>query len=236
MIAILSVTLAASFLLIFSNNGFSSFASSIFASNNDPGLLQKGEASRLPYFVNVHSEPTLKAGDASLGTPYFRIFPHWMDNFGERHCEECVMIEYASGGPNSQAAVAYQSDQILDLSGAKRIKFFAMGESGGEKMSFMAGGKDDQQGSIADSTAKKVKDIFKDKKFGVKTEKVALKNTWTKFEISLDNQDMSGIQYPFAIQVDGDSVTNGKIRLYLKNVIIDSEEAQDPIPVSSTTT
>ena len=33
----------------------------------------------------------LKAGDA-VGMLDFRIYPHWMDNFGEEHCEELTMI------------------------------------------------------------------------------------------------------------------------------------------------
>lgn len=239
MIGMLSLAFGASFLLIYSDNGLSPIVSAIFGSNNVPvvgGFLQEGEASRLPHFVDVHDEPKLKAGDASLGTPYFRIYPHWMDNFGERHCEECTMIEYSAAGPNRQAAVAYQSDKLLDLTGAKRIKFFAMGEYGGEKMSFMAAGKDVQKGSKVDSASEKAKDIFKDKKFGIATQKVTLKDTWTKFEISLDGQEMSAIQYPFGLQIDGDSVTHGKVRLYLKNIVIDSEAPQEPIPLNATST
>lgn len=233
MIAMIFVALGASFLLIYSVNGLSPIVSAIFGSNNVPivgGFLQEGEASRLPYFVDVHDEPKLKAGDASLGTPYFRIYPHWMDNFGERHCEECTMVEYLAAGPNGQAAVAYQSDTLLDLTGAKRIKFFAMGEYGGEKVSFMAVGKD----SKWDSASEKAMGIFKDKQFGIATQKVTLKDTWTRFEISLDDQEMSAIQYPFAFQIDGDSVTHGKVRLYLKNIVIDSEEPQAPIPTNAT--
>lgn len=237
MIAMLSLALGASFLLMYSDNGLSPIVSAIFGGNNDPilgGILQEGEASRLPYFVDVHNEPKLKAGDASLGTPYFRIYPHWMDNFGEQHCEECTMIEYSAAGPNRQAAIAYQSDKLIDLTGAKRIKFFAMGEYGGEKLIFMAAGKDIKKDSRVDSTSEKIKGIFKDKKFDIATQKVTLKKTWTKFEISLDNQDMSAVQYPFGFQIDGDSVTHGKIRLYLKNVIIDSEPAKEPIPLNAT--
>ena len=234
-VAVASVALGASFLLIYSDDGLSPIVSAIFGSNNNPiggGFLQEGEASRLPYFVDVHDEPKVKAGDASLGTPYFRIYPHWMDNFGERHCEECTMIEYSAAGPHRQAAVAYQSDTLLDLTGAKRIKFFAMGEYGGEKVSFMAAGKDvNSKGDLASDRATS---IFKDKKFDIATQKVTLKDTWTRFEISLDDQDMSAVQYPFAFQIDGDGVTNGKVRVYLKNVIIDSEESQAPIPLNAT--
>lgn len=230
MIAVISVALGASFLLMYSGNGLSPIASAIFGSNNVPNV----EASRLPYYVDVHDEPKVKAGDASLGTPYFRIYPHWMDNFGERHCEECTMIEYSAAGPNGHAAVAYQSDTLLDLTGAKRIKFFAMGESGGEKVSFMAAGKDIKKDSKDDLASEKATGIFKDKKFGIATQKVSLKDTWTRFEISLDDQEMSDIQYPFAFQIDGDSVDKGKVRLYLKNIVIDSVVAQVPMQVNAT--
>jgi hypothetical protein len=80
MIAMISLTLGASVLLLmYLDNGMSTIASAIFDSNNDPiarGFVQEGEASRLPYFVDVHNEPKLKAGDATMGTPYFRIDPH----------------------------------------------------------------------------------------------------------------------------------------------------------------
>jgi len=232
LIAVTSVAIGAFLLVGFSDNTLLPIFSAISGNNNSVagGLLQEGEASRLPYFVDVHNEPKVKAGDASMGTPYFRIYPHWMDNFGERHCEECTMIEYLAAGPHRQAAVAYQSDNILDLTGAKRIKFFVMGEHGGEQVSFMAAGSDNKGGAISE----KAVGIFKDKKFGVATEKVTLKDTWTKVEISLDDQEMSAIQYPFAFQLDGESVTPGKVRVYLKNVIIDSEEAQDPLPNRAT--
>ena len=137
-------------------------------------------------------------------------------------------------GPNRQASIAYQSDKVIDLTGAKRIKFFAMGENGGEKMVHGLAGKDVQKDSRVDSTSEEAKGIFKDKKFDIATQKVTLSKTWTKFEISLDNQEMSVIQYPFGFQIDGDSVGHENIRLYLKNVVIDSEQAKEPIPLNAT--
>jgi hypothetical protein len=232
MAIIVSVSLVVSVLLISSQVGFAQIF--YFFANNNGSILQEGEARSIPYFVDVHNEPDVRAGDAALGIPYFRIYPHWMDNFGERHCEECTMIEYSPPSPQRQAAVAYQSEKLLDLSGAKRIKFFAMGDLGGEQVSFMAIGKEIDIGDVAYT---KNTGIFKDKTFGVATEKVTLTDTWTRFEISLDDQDLSAVQFPFAFQLDGENGhPNGTIRLYLKNIIIDSEEPQKPIPVNGTST
>jgi hypothetical protein len=232
---IISVSLAVSVLLISSQNSFVKVLSAI-ASNN--GIIPEGEARSLPYFVDVHSEPKLKAGDAALGVPYFWIYPHWMDNFGERHCEECTMIEYSASGQQRQAGVAYQSDNLLDLTGAKRIKFYAMGELGGEHVSFMAVGKDFKRiAKDASDLPSRERGIFKDTNFGIKTEKVTLKDTWSRFEISLEDQELSDIEFPFALHLDGKNAgPNGNIRLYLKNIVIDSEEPQEPIPLNSTST
>ena len=102
---------------------------------------QVATAASMPFPVDIHTEPKVKTGDATLSSPYFRLETHWMDNFGERHCEECTMIEYTPG-QKGFAAAAYLSDQVYDFSGAKRIVFFAMGEGGGEKVKFSFAGKD----------------------------------------------------------------------------------------------
>ena len=45
-------------------------------------------AANMPFAVDIHVPPSIEAGDAVFGAPHFRVELHWMDNFGERHCEE----------------------------------------------------------------------------------------------------------------------------------------------------
>src|SRR5262245_29272140 len=104
---IVSASLVVSILIISSQNNIVQVLSAI--AGNSGNFLPEGEARSLPYNVDVHDEPKVRAGDAALGIPHFRVYPHWMDNFGERHCEECTMIEYMAPSPQGQAGVAYQS-------------------------------------------------------------------------------------------------------------------------------
>ena len=55
-------------------------------------------------------------------------------------CEMCQFIQYIPG-PTGKAGVAYKTAQTLDLSGAKRVVFFAKGELGGENVAFVVAGK-----------------------------------------------------------------------------------------------
>ena len=105
---------------------------SIFVNGNLAGENPQNfaTAASLPYRTDLHDASRVLVGDATQGAPYFRIEPHWMDNFGERHCEECTMVEY-SAGLKGTAGVAYVADKIYDLSEAKKVVVFVMGDKGG---------------------------------------------------------------------------------------------------------
>lgn len=186
---------------------------------------QVATAAGMPFPVDLHTEPKVKMGDATLSSPFFRLETHWMDNFGERHCEECTMVEYVPG-QKGFAAAAYLSDQVYDFSGAKRVVFFAMGNVGGEKVTFNFAGKD----IPADS---KVQDkIFEKRQFAVKTKEITLDNDWQRFEVSLEGKDLKDIKYPFAFQINP-SKDVSKVRFYLNGVVYDTEPAKKPIPVEN---
>jgi hypothetical protein len=179
---------------------------------------QVATAATMPFPVDLHTEPKVKTGDATLSSPYFRIETHWMDNFGERHCEECTMIEYTPG-QKGFAAAAYLSDKVYDFSGAKRVVFFAMGEGGGEKVKFNFAGKDMPANSkVADK-------IFEKRQFAVKSKEVTLKNDWQRFEVSLEGTDLKNVKYPFAFEMTPTKDVS-KVRIYLHGVTIDSEPAK----------
>jgi hypothetical protein len=182
---------------------------------------QVATAANMPFPVDIHTEPKVKTGDATLSSPYFRLETHWMDNFGERHCEECTMIEYTPG-QKGFAAAAYLSDQVYDFSGAKRVVFFAMGDGGGEKVKFNFAGKD------VPANSKVTDKIFEKRQFAVKSKEITLKNDWQRFEVSLEGADLKNVKYPLAFEMSPAKDVS-KVRIYLHGVTIDTEPAKRPL-------
>src|SRR5919108_5166246 len=89
-------------------------------------LIQAASAQKPPFEVDHHLKIKEKVGDP------VRIEENIND--AEQHCEmECKYIEYKPG-PRGKAGLAFTSDTPLDLSGAKKVYFFLMGENGGEKV------------------------------------------------------------------------------------------------------
>jgi hypothetical protein len=194
---------------------------------------QVATAATLPFAVDLHTAPDLKKGDAALSSPTFRIETHWMDNFGERHCEECTMVEYIPG-QNGFAGAAYVASNVADFGQAKKVVFFAMGENGGEKVDFKFAGKDKQEngnGNSSGTAAKAVDKVFDKQEFAVKTGPMDLKNSWQRYEVPLDNVNLKNVKYPFAFDMTPPPNDSGKIRFYLKGVTYDTEPAKKPIPV-----
>ena len=185
---------------------------------------QVATAANMPFPVDIHTEPKVKTGDATLSSPYFRLETHWMDNFGERHCEECTMIEYTPG-QKGFAAAAYVSNKTYDFTGAKRVVFFAMGDAGGEKVTFSFAGKD-----MAANSSVPTDNAFEKRQFAVKAKELTLKNDWQRFEVSLDGADLKNVKYPFAFQMNPAKDVS-KVRIYLHGVTIDTEPAQRPLPL-----
>lgn len=188
---------------------------------------QVAVAANLPFELDLHAEPKLKVGDATLSSPIFRLETHWMDNFGEMHCEECTMVEYIPG-QSGFAGAAYATDQITNFGQAKKAVFFVMGENGGEKVTFRFAGKD-AQGPIAGKALDKV---FDKQQFAVTTKELSLKKgSWQRLEVSLDNADLANVKYPFAFQLTPPPNDATKVRFFIKGVTFDTEPAINPLPV-----
>ena len=134
------------------------------------------------------------------------------------------MIEYTPG-QKGFAAAAYVSDQTYDFTGAKRVVLFAMGDLGGEKVTFSFAGKDIASGSNVPTDK-----IFEKRQFAVKTKEVTLKNDWQRFEVSLDGANLKDVKYPFAFQMNPTKDVS-KVKIYLNGVTIDTEPAQRPLPL-----
>jgi hypothetical protein len=198
---------------------------SIFVNGNLAGENPQNfaTAASLPYRTDLHDASRVLVGDATLGAPYFRIEPHWMDNFGERHCEECTMVEY-SAGLKGTAGVAYVADKIYDLSEAKKVVVFVMGDKGGEKVSFSFAGKDLPAGTKV--PASKTNLISGKIQFPVTTNEITLENDWQRLEIPLDKVNLDKTKYPFAFQVNSGDAP--KVRFYVGEVFFDSQPVKTP--------
>jgi hypothetical protein len=193
---------------------------SIFLNGNLSGENEQNvaTAASLPYRTDLHAKPKVLVGDAAQGAPYFRVETHWMDNFGERHCEECTMIEY-SAGLKGTAGAAYAADKIYDFSQAKKAIIFVMGQNGGEKVSFSFAGKDMPAG--AKIAADKMNLISGRIQFPVTTKEITLENDWQRIEVPLEGVSLDKTKYPFAFQVNPDS--DSKVRFYISEVYFDSK-------------
>jgi hypothetical protein len=157
-----------------------------------------------------------KAGDAESNPNSLQL---GTQNVGE---ECCYKIQYAPG-PIGKAGIAYKADKNYDLADTKRVVFFAMGEKGGEKVSFLAAGKD----------AEVPIDIFKNKTFAAVTQDIVLEKDWRRYEMNVEGIDMIGVTYPFAFIVNkGQDL--GTVAFSLKGVTYDSKVATDPLPLQET--
>lgn len=191
-------------------------------------------AASLPFRVDLHEPPDVKVGDAVYGNPYFRVEPHWMDNFGERHCEECMMVEFTPRGQGFVGA-AFLADKVYDFSEAKRAVFFVMGENGGEEVAFGFVGTDKTANGkpVINNPANATEEIFVDQEFGVKTKKITLEKDLQRYEVSLEGVDpdmMKQTKYPFGFHV-GPKSDSSTVRFYITGVFIDTEETKRPVPL-----
>jgi hypothetical protein len=191
-----------------------------------------------------------KAGDAmsrsgSFAQPYLQSLSTAMTPDG--NCEMCQFIKYTPG-PIGKAGVAYTPVQTLDLTGAKRIVFFAKGELGGENIAFVAIGKPSNTQPVSPN-------IFTKLNFAVISKNVTLTNDWRRYQLSLNGIDFKGVtdQFGFIVskvrtQSQGpnsntlyplDDANANHIVFFLKGVTIDNMPAMNPLPtvqLSSTNT
>jgi hypothetical protein len=165
------------------------------------------------------------------------------------NCEMCQVIKYIPG-PLGKAALAYKFAQTLDLTGAKRIVFFAKGEIGGENIAFLGAGKP------SNAQIKLPSKIFTNLNFSEISKNVTLTNDWQRYQLSLNGLNLKGVTHPFGFiisKVRGASpqgpstsaATNpplidtnpSHIIFFLKGVTIDNNPALNPlttVPIQNT--
>jgi hypothetical protein len=164
------------------------------------------------------------------------------------NCEMCQVIKYIPG-PLGKAALAYKFAQTLDLTGAKRIVFFAKGEIGGENIAFVGAGK-------PSNAQIKRPNIFTNLNFSAISKNVTLTNDWQRYQLSLNGLNLKGITHPFGFIISKvrsaapqgpstSAATNpplidanpSHIIFFLKGVTIDNNPALNPlatVPVQNT--
>ena len=158
---------------------------------------------------------------------------------GDEEC--CQLIQY-SPGPLGVAGITFKDNETLDLSNAKRVVFFAMGQRGGETVKFLAAGRASDNSSLNvespssilssnNSSASLPEGIFSDKSFGKITQDVVLEKNWTRYQISLEGLDLREISDPFGFVLTSNN-NNGSetsVDFHLKGVTYDTKPATDPL-------
>jgi hypothetical protein len=177
-----------------------------------------------------------KAGDASQDSSYLKMSP----GGGDEEC--CQTIQYTPG-PLGVAGITFKDPEAFDLTNAKRVVFFAMGQKGGETMKFLAAGSTTSNTSLngegpslippsSDGSVSLPADIFSNKKFGRITQDIVLEKNWNRYQISLDGLDLKEITDPFGFVISSTNNNNGSgtpISFNLKGVTYDTKPATDPV-------
>ena len=175
----------------------------------------QAEAARLPLHVIERFSEKQMEGDGETGSNV-KVEEDFVDP--ENHCEFCTRVEYTPGS-SGVAGFAYSSNAAIDLTGAKKIRFWVMGEEGGEKVKFKVAGKKKSPGEKdnGDSLG-----IFNSEVFARTSKEVTLRDDWTNYEVDLERTDLRDITHPFGLELTKGSDDKRQV-LYIKGVIFDDE-------------
>jgi hypothetical protein len=200
-------------------------------SSGPTSVIPDASAQSVPYRVDHHLKIKEKVGDP------VRIEENIND--GEQHCEmSCKYIEYRPGA-QGRAALAFIADTPADLSGAKRVHFFLMGENGGETVKVKIAGKNPQsdRGNSANTTrgpAQNGDNLLKEN-FGVSSNVITLPNDWQRFEVPLDGVDLKNIVAPFGLELLKGRGSAPQV-VYLKYIVYDNQPADERFLLSANAT
>ena len=181
-----------------------------------------------------------RAGDAAQESNYLTMSATGGD-------EECCQVIQYTPGPIGIAGVTFKGEQAFDLSGAKRVVFFAKGQQGGENLRFLAAGTTTGNSSINEQTSGPLPpfgngssqpssaflsspaDIFQGKNFGRITENLILDTNWNRYQISVEGIDLNGITDPFGFIMANTNGSGSSATFSLKGVTYDTKVATDPV-------
>src|SRR5215213_4434628 len=128
--------------LVFLANSFTGNNNGLISSISNPlddsqGLFPIANALKKDLMLDVSPQlhPSTVVGQSAKEIK----FQHWIDN--EIHCEDCLRLEIPNNG--KKAGAAFSSDgAVYNFEGAKKMRFYAMGEEAGAKVNFKAVGND----------------------------------------------------------------------------------------------
>lgn len=207
----------------------SNFVSVGISSDPSSSLIPEASSSQsVPFRVDHHLRIKEKVGDP------VRIEEDIND--GERHCEaSCKYIEYKPGS-EGRAGLAFITDSPIDLSGAKKIHFFLMGEKGGETVKVKIAGKNPQSddANVTNGPAQETDDLFKEK-FALSSDVITLPNDWKRYEVPLDGVDLKNIVAPFGIELLKHQGATKQV-VYLKHIVYEEEPVDERFLLIANTT
>jgi hypothetical protein len=212
------VVLASSLML----TGVFSLGSIILSTGHDNHVQEAG-AQALPFEVRDHFSEKKIAGDANN----IKVNEDFVDP--ENHCEFCTFIEYTPG-PRGVAGFAYESDAGVDLTGAKKMRFWMMGEEGNERIKFKIAGKrspDNIQDRPPNSSPNRpTNSIFESERFALTTEEVTLVNDWRRYEVDLSGVSLDDITHPFGFELSKGNGAQKQV-IYIKGLVFDEGPVEE---------
>lgn len=185
------------------------------------GLIRESEAVHFPLEITQFYKDFDIEGGSDSESGNLKIYQNVIDT--ERNCEFCIAFVYTPS-TIGKTEVAFSSHvKGYDLSGAKKVTFYAMGDKGDEVVTLKIAGKK----KIINGIEEKSKD------YAVSTKPTKLEKQWQKLEIDLSNSDLNDVTYPFALQFK--DVKKGEpVVVYLKWIMFESTASTNPLPVEST--
>jgi hypothetical protein len=178
--------------------------------------------------MKIERLPTpVKVGDAAIN-------PSSLNIVSTQVSEECCYIIKYTPGTVGIAGLAYKADQNYDLTKAKRIVFFAKGESGGETVRFVAVGKDISPAPTVPSTGGEVPSpaaLFRNQKFQIISQDVVLDKIWKRYQLSIEGIDLTAVTYPFGFIINK-AQNAGAISFSLRDITYDASSATSPVPLA----
>ncbi|MDQ3884699.1 MAG: PKD domain-containing protein [Thermoproteota archaeon] len=201
--------------------GNNSLIRGVYSPVDSSGLIPIADAIGKDLMLDVSPQlhPTVLVGESAKGIK----FQHWIDN--DIHCEDCLRMEIPNNG--KKAGAAFSNEAGYNFEGAKKVKFYIMGEVEGAKVKFKAVGNDKAQGAN-NSSNNKNQDLFKNQDFALTSQNVTVNQTWGYSEMSLQGvpaEKLKNVKYPFAFEVEQGK---GKTTiLYLKGIEYSAEPVQD---------
>ncbi len=211
--------------------------SGLLSGDTNGGKMAFAAAVRFPLLEIEEKLPLV----TSVGqTPSSVIVQYITAAGGGAVCEQCQFIVYKPVTIKERPVIAYTSETPLDLSGAKRIVFFAKGELGGETIKALAIGKSHDLVSTPALNALQ---------FEVVSPNIVLTNDWKRYELHVDGLDLKDVSSPFGLVIsnqrgstpvfpgpgsDKPPINNGNVKevsFYMKGVSIDNMPAVNPINI-----